>query len=40
MTTQEDVVAGVLVIDRKDGRPDGEEWAENYQQLPGRRESH
>ena len=23
------------VIDRPDGRPDGEEWAENYERLPG-----
>lgn len=24
-----------FVIDRSDGRPDGDQWAENYQELPG-----
>jgi mannose-6-phosphate isomerase-like protein (cupin superfamily) len=24
-----------LVIDRADGRPDGEDWTENYEELPG-----
>ncbi|HET9871606.1 MAG TPA: cupin domain-containing protein [Propionibacteriaceae bacterium] len=24
-----------FVIDRADGRPDGEDWAEHYQDLPG-----
>lgn len=24
-----------FVLDRTDGRPDGEEWAENYEELPG-----
>jgi mannose-6-phosphate isomerase-like protein (cupin superfamily) len=23
------------LIDRPDGRPDGEDWAENYERLPG-----
>jgi mannose-6-phosphate isomerase-like protein (cupin superfamily) len=23
------------LIDRPDGRPDGDEWAENYERLPG-----
>lgn len=26
---------GVFVIDRADGRQDGEDWTENYDQLPG-----
>ncbi len=24
-----------FAIDRADGRPDGEEWTENYEELPG-----
>lgn len=24
-----------LVVDRSDGRPDGEDWTDNYQDLPG-----
>ncbi len=29
------VDTGPLVIDRPDGREDGEEWTENYERLPG-----